>query len=137
MRSLHILGLAAFVAMTGSAFAQGAGKEPAPAADQAQQMAVDTAYVGRCEAKTTKEICGCVVAVADSQFGDPTERGIFYDFMMGEVEKAKGARASLDPQQNMKFNIALQKADLLLGERCDKLKPKAPEEQKQPAQKMP
>ncbi|WP_020180766.1 hypothetical protein [Methylopila sp. M107] len=136
MRSFLLAATAVFIAGAGPTFAQGPEAAPA-AADQARQVAVDTEYVGRCEAKAPKELCGCVVRVADSQFGDPDERAIFYNFMMGDVEKAHTGRDGLDAKQKSQFNVALQKADLLLGEQCDRLKPKAPETPQQPAQKMP
>lgn len=129
MRSLRILAAAAFVAAAAPAFAQGpAAKDNEGAtADPAQQRAIDESYRGRCEAKVSRELCACVIAVADSQIADPTERQIFYDFMMGDVDKAKASRAAFAPEKNMRFNIALQKADVMLGDRCDKLKPKEPE----------
>ncbi|MDR4305739.1 hypothetical protein IHQ68_03760 [Chelatococcus sambhunathii] len=132
MRSLRILAAAAFVAAAAPAFAQGPAQDPAKADDgatasPAQQRAIDESYRGRCEAKVPRELCACVIAVADSQIADPTERQIFYDFMMGDVDKAKASRAAFAPEKNMRFNIALQKADVMLGDRCDKLKPKEPE----------
>lgn len=132
MRSVRMLVAAALVAAAAPAFAQGKAADSAKddqgaTADPAQQRAIDESYRGRCEAKVPRELCSCVIAVADSQIGDPTERQIFYDFMMGDVEKAKAARGAFAPGMNMRFNLALQKADVMLGDQCDKLKPKAPE----------
>jgi hypothetical protein len=121
MRSLHRLMAAAIVLSSTAAVAQQAA--PEQPADAAQQKAVDEAYLGRCQAAASKDLCACVVAVADSQIDDPTERQVFFDFMMGDVDKAKTARALFGPQKNAQFNAKLQKADVMLGERCDRLKP--------------
>lgn len=127
MRKL-ILFAAALVLGAGPAFAQGPGGGEATApSDPAQLKAVDDAYRGRCEAKVTKELCSCVIAVAGSNLVDSDERQVFYDFMMGDVDKAKTARGTFPPEKNMRFNLALQKADVMLGDQCDKLKPQPKE----------
>lgn len=138
MRSFGWLVAAVLVASSGSAFAQ--GREPAPEspADPVQSQAIDDAYRGRCEPKAPRELCSCVISVANVQINDLAERQVFFDFMMGDLDKAKTARGMFSPDKNMKFNIKLQKADVMLGDQCDRLKPK-PNEQRagQPGQKLP
>ena len=137
MRSFRLILAAAAVVAAGPGFAQGteAGVDPAKSRE------VDDAYRGRCEASAPKELCSCVIAVADSQIDDPVERGVFFDFMMGEVDKAKTTRGMFPPEKNSKFNIKLQKADVMLGSECDRLKPEQPDQAEQqpaqPGQKMP
>ena len=138
MRIVGLLMAAAAVALSGSAFAQGKASPPEQPADPAQSRALNEGYLARCQVNASAELCGCVVAVAGSQINDLAERQIFYDFMMGDVDKAKTARSMFSPNKNMQFNIKLQKADVLLGDQCDRLKPK-PNEQPagQPGQKLP
>lgn len=138
MRALVLLAVAAVVALSGSAFAQGPASPPEQPADPAQSRALDEAYLARCQTGSPAELCGCVVSVADTQINDLAERQVFYDFMMGDVDKAKTARGMFSPNKNMQFNLKLQKADVMLGDQCDRLKPK-PNEQPagQPAQKLP
>ena len=124
MRSHFLAAAAALVISASPALAQGPS---ATAPDPAQSKAVDEAYLGRCQSATSKELCSCVVIVADANIADPAERQVFYDFMMGDVDKAKAARSAFEPERNMKFNIALQRADVMLGEQCDRLKPKPAE----------
>lgn len=126
MRSLTILAAAAVLATTAGAFAQGADDAP-KAPDPAQSKAIDEAYRTRCEAKVPKELCACVIGVADAEIADPVERAVFFDYMMGDVDKAKAARALFSPRKNMTFGAALQKADLQLGAKCDRLKPQPKE----------
>ena len=125
MRSLFHAA-AAFALMASPALAQGPTANAA-APDPAKSVAVDEAYLGRCQAAVSKELCACVITVADATIADPDERKVFYDFMMGDVEKAKAARADFTPERNMSLNKSLQRADILLGDQCDKLKP-APKE---------
>lgn len=119
--------------VAGPALAQG----PEAGPDPARQREVDEAYRGRCEVAAPKELCSCVIAVADSQIEDPVERGVFFDFMMGDIDKAKTTRSMFPPEKNMKFNAKLQRADVMLGDQCDRLKPKAPTATDQPGQKLP
>lgn len=126
MRSLTLL--AALLVAAGPAFAQGPNDDEAVTpSDPAQLKSIDDAYRGRCEANVPKELCSCVIAVAGTQIVDAAERQVFYDFMMGDVDKAKTARGMFSPKKNMKFNIVLQKADVMLGDQCDKLKPQPKE----------
>lgn len=123
MRSLTILAAAALLATTAGAFAQGAAEDDAPKApDPAQSKAIDEAYRARCEAKVSKELCACVITVADAEIADPGARQVYFDYMMGDVEKAKAARALFSPRKNMELGAAMQKADVQLGEKCDRLK---------------
>lgn len=130
MRSLMILAAAALIAAaSSSAFAQEPADDDAPKPiDPAQSQAIDSAYRTRCEASVPKELCTCVIGVANSQIAQPSERQIFFDYMMGDVEKAKSARANFSPRKSMEFGAALQKSDLLLGQQCDRFKPQ-PKEQ--------
>lgn len=133
MRISHVLAAAGFLVMSSQAFAQGpSGGGPEQPADPAQSKAADEAYLGRCGPKASPELCACVVAVANAQINDIAERQVFYDFMMGDVDKAKTARSMFSPDKNMKFNIKLQKADTMLGDNCDKLKPQQPAEAPKP-----
>lgn len=120
---------AAFAAfLTGSAFAQGApSAAPQTPADPQASAAVDASYKSACEAKVSKELCGCVIGVANVHVNDVAERQVFYDYMMGEVDKAKAQRAMFPPEKARTFNVALQKADTMLGDQCEKFreKPKA------------
>jgi len=141
MRVSTLLAAAFAFGVCGSALAQGpGGDEGAPPSDPAQLKAVDDAYRGRCDASAPKELCSCVIAVAGTNLVDAAERAVFYDFMMGDIDKAKTARGMFSPQKNMRFNIALQKADVMLGDQCDKLKPQPkdePQGQSGGGQKMP
>jgi len=113
-----ILGVAAAALFgTTAAFAQGT----APATPGEQP--VDDAYLAQCTPQATKEFCGCIVSVADLQIKDPTERMIFYAYPVGEFEKAREQRAVLPAEQNMKFNVVLQRAEVMVHDRCDKLRP--------------
>jgi hypothetical protein len=126
MRFVRLVAAAAtIIGATGVAAAQGTMAPPREMADPAKTKAIDEAYRGQCEAKAPKALCACVIEVAGVNVNDPVERQVFFDYMMGEVDKAKATRAMFSPDQNMKFNIALQKADTMLGSECDKLKPKA------------
>lgn len=119
---------AAMLLAAAPAFAQGpGGGEAATPSDPAQLKQIDEAYRGRCEPNAPKELCSCVIAVAGANLVDAAERQVFYDFMMGDVDKAKTARGMFSPQKNMTFNLALQKADVMLGDQCDKLKPQPKE----------
>jgi hypothetical protein len=113
-----------FASSIGVAFAQGPSSGPQTPADPVKSRALDEDYRGRCEAKVSKELCACVVATANVHINDLEERKVFFDYMMGDVEKAKAERALFTPQRNMTFNIALQKAESMLGQQCDKLQPK-------------
>jgi hypothetical protein len=127
MRFIGLLTAAAVLCLSGQAFAQ-QGDAAAPAAPtDAAQKAIDDAYLGRCQANAPKALCDCVVQVAGSEIDDPAERQVFFDFMMGDVDKAKTARGMFSPQKNSAFNAKLQRADMMLGDRCDKLKPQKPQ----------
>lgn len=136
MRSFSVLAAAILLGAAAPAFAQGPAAE-APTADPAQQRAVDEAYRGRCEAKAPKELCLCVISVADTQLAEPDERQVFYDFMMGDVDKAQTARAMFGDRKKIKFNVSLQKADVMLGERCDRLKPQPKDQPAPGGEKLP
>jgi hypothetical protein len=125
MRFPSILAAAAVLALAGGAQAQ-EREAPAKAADPTQQEAIDGGYRQRCVANAPAPLCECVIEVAETEIKDPTERQVFFDFMMGDVDKAKTARALLSPAQNAQLNGKLQRADILLGQRCDKLKPEKP-----------
>lgn len=136
MRSFGILAAAVLLGAAAPAFAQGPAAD-APTADPALQRSVDEAYRGRCEANAPKELCLCVISVADAQLAEPDERQVFYDFMMGDVDKAQTARALFADRKKIKFNVALQKADVMLGDRCDRLKPQPKDQPAQGGQKTP
>lgn len=135
MRVPTLLAAALALGLAAPAFAQGpGGDEATQPSDPAQLKAIDDGYRGRCEPNAPKELCSCVIAVAGANLVDAAERQVFYDFMMGDLDKAKTARGMFAPQKNMRFNLSLQKADVMLGEQCDKLKPQPKEEpQGQPA----
>lgn len=125
MRSLTFLALAAMLVTSGGAVAQAPDEAP-KAPDPAQSRAVDEAYRARCEAKVSKELCACVIGVGDAEIVDPQERAVFFDYMMGDVDKAKAVRAQFSPRKSMEFGVQLQKADAMLGQQCDRLKPPEP-----------
>ncbi|GLK80065.1 hypothetical protein [Methylopila turkensis] len=118
--------LALLACAASAALAQGAPSAEGPqrAANPEQSAEIDAKYVAACSAKVPKELCGCVVGVANVHINDIAERQVFYDYMMGEVDKAKAQRAMFSPEKSRTFNVALQKADSLLGQECDKFKPK-------------
>lgn len=120
MRLALVLAAAGMSVAVGPAFSQG------PAADPASGPAVDDAYRAKCEAKAPKELCACVIQVANADMNQPSDRQIFFDFMMGEVDKAKAARDAYELERKQKLNFALQRADVRLGEQCDRLKPQQP-----------
>ena len=125
---------AAFAASIGMASAQGTppihAEQPA---DPVQSAEVDGKYTAACTAKVAKELCACVVAVANIHVNDVAERQVFYDYMMGDIDKAQAERAMFPPEKTRTFNVALQKADTLLGEQCDKVKDMAkPDAQTKP-----
>lgn len=124
MRIIRLAAAAAlFAGVAGAAFAQGAPVAATPqAADPAESAKVDGAYTAACTAKVPKELCACVVTVANIHVNDVAERQVFYDYMMGEVDKAKAERAMFPPEKARVFNVALQKADTMLGEQCDKFR---------------
>jgi len=119
-KGIFAIAAAALLGTMTSAFAQGAA---APAAPGAEAQQVDDAYLAQCSPQATKEFCGCIVSVADFQIKDPTERMIFYAYTVGDFDKAREQRAVLPAEQNMKFNIALQQAETMVHDRCDKLRP--------------
>ncbi|GLK69407.1 hypothetical protein [Hansschlegelia plantiphila] len=130
MRRLILAATAAsFIAAIPSAYAQGndgAGQAP----DPAQSKAIDEAYIAACSPKAPKELCSCLVAVADMHINDVTERQIFYAYTVGDYETARSQRAAIDPDRNMKFNIALQNAETMVHNECDKFRPRTPAPQK-------
>jgi hypothetical protein len=124
----HILAAAAalLVAGLGQASAQGTMSGPEQPADPVQSKQVDESYRAACEPKASKELCACLIGAANVQINDPAERMIFYYYTTGEVEKARTQRATFPPDKNMKFNVALQKAETLVHDQCDKLRPAQP-----------
>jgi hypothetical protein len=121
------LAAALLVAAGGAALAQGAPSSgQQQMADPAESAKVDSAYTAACTAKVSKELCGCVVQVANLHINDVAERQVFYDYMMGDVDKAKAQRAMFPPEKSRVFNVALQKADTMLKDACDRYKPAAP-----------
>lgn len=118
--------LASLLAAAGLSLAAGSVVAQGPAPDPASGPAVDDAYRARCEAKAPKELCACVIQVANTDLGQPSDRQIFFDFMMGDVDKAKAARDAYELERKQKLNFALQRADVRLGEQCDRLKPQQP-----------
>jgi len=114
---------AALLLAASGAFAQGApsASQQQPA-DPAESAKVDGAYTTACTAKVSKELCGCVVQVANLHINDVAERQVFYDYMMGDVDKAKAQRAMFPPEKSRVFNVALQKADSMLKDACDRYK---------------
>lgn len=124
MRTIRLAAAAALIiGSAGSAAAQGTPSATVPqAADAGQSAQVDAAYTAACTAKVSKELCACVVSVANIHVNDIAERQVFYDYMMGEVEKAKAQRAMFPPEKSRVFNVALQKADTMLGEQCEKFR---------------
>lgn len=128
MRFQILAAAAIAVASSSVALAQGpGGGEAVQPSDPAELKALDDAYRGRCEPNAPKELCSCVIAVAGANLVDTAERQVFYDFMMGDVEKAKTARGMFPDTKKIRFNVSLQKADVMLGEQCDRLKPQPKE----------
>ncbi|MFD1332957.1 hypothetical protein ACFQ4O_13205 [Methylopila musalis] len=117
MRLIRTLTVTAALATATAAFAQGAPE----ATDVAS---VDATYGKACAERVSKELCGCVIGVANVHLGDVAERQVFYEYMMGQVEQAKARRAAFAPEKAIAFNMALQKADVMLRDRCDAIKQK-------------
>lgn len=134
MRYVRAVTAAAWLAASLSA----ASAQGAPAlnvqkpADPAASVEVDGKYTAACSAKVSKELCACVVTVANINVNDVAERQVFYDYMMGDIDKAKAERAMFTPEKARVFNVALQKADTMLGEQCDKFREKPAEGAAQP-----
>lgn len=87
------LAAALLLAAGGAAFAQGApsaGQQQT--ADPAESAKVDGAYTAACTAKVSKELCGCVVQVANLHINDVAERQVFYDYMKERPRKRMGRR---------------------------------------------
>lgn len=125
MTFIRIAAAAVLACAATAALAQGAPSAGSQTpADPAQSKAVDEKYTAACTAKVSKELCGCVVSVANIHVNDVAERQVFYDYMMGEVDKAKAQRAMFTPEKARTFNVALQKADTMLGEQCEKFREK-------------
>lgn len=117
MAFIRTAAVAALLAAAPAAFAQGA---PDPAA----LAAVDATYAKACAARVSSELCGCVIGVASVHLADVEERQAFYEYMMGEVDKAKARRATFTLDKAGAFNVALQKADVMLRDHCDAIKQK-------------
>jgi hypothetical protein len=114
-----------YVAATSLVIAQGApSTSPVTPADPKESAAVDATYKTKCEAKSPAPLCACVIAVTNIHINDIVEKQVFYDYMMGDVDRAKAQRAMFTPEKSRLFNVALQKADTTLGDQCDKFKPK-------------
>lgn len=126
MRKLVLAAAAVLTATCGLASAQGVGGGPNPAGAPMSAKAADDAYLAQCEPKASKALCGCLVSVADSTINDPEERQIFFAYTVGDFERARSQRALFEAEKNMKFNIALQKAERLVHDQCDKLRPQTP-----------
>ncbi|GLK76922.1 hypothetical protein GCM10008171_21760 [Methylopila jiangsuensis] len=117
MAFIRIAAVATLLASASAVFAQGAP-------DPAEMAAVDAAYGKACATRVSPELCGCVIGVASVHLATPAERQVFYEYMMGEVSQAKARRATFSPEQASAFNVALQKADVMLRDRCDAIKQK-------------
>lgn len=113
---------AALVSLAAPAFAQTPSADAVPAGPMDSKQ-VDQAYIAECSPKASPELCSCLVAVADFHINDVAERKIFYSYTVGDFEKARADRALFEPERNMKFNIALQKAETMVHQQCDKLRP--------------
>ena len=97
---------------------QGAAPSAPPVGKQ-----IDEGYLTACNPVAPKELCSCIVAVANAQIQDPAERQIFYFYSTGDVERARSQRAAFAPDVNMKFNVALQQAETMVHNQCDRLRP--------------
>ena len=125
-RLVSAAALVAMFAAPTAGYAQGNNSGPEQPADPAQSKSVDEAYIAACSPKAPKELCTCLVAVADMHINNVTERQIFYAYTVGDYETARSQRAMIDPERNVKFNIALQKAETMVHSECDKFRPQTP-----------